>query len=101
MILESPVVGKLRSLVREISETATPLDEQVAFQREHFVASLLVFLPESQGDGALGNPKVVERDVGQPAWQFRIYIKRILVSIRVQSEDRGETRSQRPTPEAR
>jgi hypothetical protein len=52
MILESPVVGKLRSLVREISETATPLDEQVAFQREHFVASLLVFLPEPQRGGA-------------------------------------------------
>jgi hypothetical protein len=64
------------------------LDEQVAFQREHFVASLLVFLPESQGDGALANAQVVERDVGQPAWQFRIYIKRFLVSSSVQSEDR-------------
>jgi hypothetical protein len=64
------------------------LDEQVAFQRKHFVASLLVFLPESQGEGALANTQVVERDVGQSARQLRIHIKRFLVSIRVQFEDR-------------
>jgi hypothetical protein len=63
-------------------------DVELTLRREHFIAGLAVFSPEAQRDRALANSQVMERDVGKPVRQFRIYIKALLVSVRVQSEDR-------------
>jgi hypothetical protein len=43
----------------------------------------IVFLPEPQRNSAFANAQVMERDVGKLKRQFRIYIKPLLVSVRV------------------